>query len=121
MRGGAKIDNNNNRIAFVFNPCLRQVYSGARPGRRRRGLFGCGGRPSRSQPGLEMTNVGVSKECAGHTPGSQVQPRLDLRAGSVPGALLAHTHVAHFQPRLASRGPTAVKSTFYSHDVFSSH
>ena len=41
MRGGAKIDNNNNRIAFVFNPCLRQVYSGARPGRRRRGLFGC--------------------------------------------------------------------------------
>ena len=33
-----------------------------------------GGRPSRSQPGLEMTNVGVSKECAGHTPGSQVQP-----------------------------------------------
>ena len=31
-----------------------------------------GGRPSRSQPGLEMSNVGVSKECAGHTPGSQV-------------------------------------------------
>ena len=42
-----------------------------------------GGRPSRSQPGLEMSNVGVSKECAGHTPGSQ-EPRLDLRPGVCP-------------------------------------